>query len=154
LPLHIGTTDVAEVIGRAVSSMAAAPESPTIELDAPRNLLVLADPDRLEQVMRNLLANAQQHTPAGGRVWIRATRVGGHVQIQVSDTGSGIAPEHLPHVFDRFYRADASRSRGTGGAGLGLAIVRQLVTAQGGDVSAASDGPGRGATFRITLRPA
>jgi two-component system sensor histidine kinase BaeS len=70
----------------------------------------------------------------------------------VADTGAGIAAEHLPHVFDRFYRADPSRSRRTGGVGLGLTIVRQLVVAQGGTVSGASDGPGRGATFRITLR--
>jgi signal transduction histidine kinase len=154
LPLHIAPTDVSDVIGRAVSSMAAAPGSPTVVVEAPRELIVLADPDRLEQVLRNLLANARQHTPAGGRVAVRAARIDDEVKIEVSDTGSGIAAEHLPYVFDRFYRADASRTRTTGGAGLGLAIVRQLVTAHGGTVSAASDGQGHGATFRIMLRAA
>lgn len=123
-------------------------------VDVPRELRVLADADRLEQVVRNLVTNARQHTPADGGIRIRAARADGQAAIEVSDTGAGIAAEHLPHVFDRFYRADASRSRRTGGAGLGLAIVRQLVTAQGGTVSAASDGPGRGATFRVTLRAA
>ena len=85
---------------------------------------------------------------------VRAARIDDEVKIEVSDTGSGIAAEHLPYVFDRFYRADASRTRTTGGAGLGLAIVRQLVTAHGGTVSAASDGQGHGATFRIMLRAA
>jgi signal transduction histidine kinase len=120
----------------------------------PSGLDVQADRDRLEQVVRNLLTNARQHTSADGRINIRASRVEGHVKIEVADTGAGIAAEHLAHVFDRFYRADPSRSRRTGGAGLGLTIVRQLVVAQGGTVSGASDGPGRGATFRITLRAA
>jgi len=112
--------------------------------------LVLGDADRLAQVLRNLLSNAIRHTPAGGQVVMRVGRSGEQVTIQVADTGSGIAPEDLPHVFDRFYRGDKSRSRRGGGAGLGLAITRQLVTAHGGQIAVAST-PGLGTTFTISL---
>jgi signal transduction histidine kinase len=154
LPLQIGPVQAADVIDRAVSAMNAVPGAPPVAVDVPRGLMVQADADRLEQILRNLLANARQHTPADGRICVTAARVNETVEIAVSDTGAGIATDHLPHVFDRFYRADPSRSRSTGGAGLGLAIVRQLVTAQGGSVTVASDGLGRGATFRVTLRHA
>ena len=111
---------------------------------------VLGDADRLAQVLRNLLSNAIRHTPAGGQVVMRVGRSGEQVTIQVADTGSGIAPEDFPHVFDRFYRGDKSRSRRGGGAGLGLAITRQLVTAHGGQIEVAS-APGLGTTFSIAL---
>ncbi len=111
---------------------------------------VLGDADRLAQVLRNLLSNAIRHTPAGGQVVMRVGHSGEQVTIQVADTGSGIAPEDLPHVFDRFYRGDKSRSRRGGGAGLGLAITRQLVTAHGGRIEVAST-PGLGTSFVITL---
>ena len=111
---------------------------------------VLGDADRLAQALRNLLSNAIRHTPAGGQVTMRVGRSGEQVTIQVADTGSGIAPEDLPHVFDRFYRGDKSRSRRGGGAGLGLAITRQLVTAHGGQIEVAS-AAGLGTTFTITL---
>ena len=112
---------------------------------------MIADPGRLEQMLRNLISNARRHTPPGGRIDIRASRDGRGRGIEVVDTGTGIAAEHLPHVFDRFYRADPSRDRATGGAGLGLAIVRRLAEAHGGTVSASSDGPGRGAAFTLRL---
>ena len=83
-------------------------------------------------MLRNLLNNALAHTPAGGEIGVSATRENGSVWVSVCDTGEGIAPEDLPHVFDRFYRADRSRARQTGGYGLGLAIVKQLVQAHGG----------------------
>ena len=111
---------------------------------------VLGDADRLAQVLRNLLSNAIRHTPAGGQVTMRVGCSGEQVTIQVADTGSGIAPEDLPHVFDRFYRGDKSRSRRGGGAGLGLAITRQLVAAHGGHIEVASS-PGLGTMFTITL---
>ncbi len=111
---------------------------------------IRADPARLAQILGNLLANAVTHTPRGGRVELGATSRGPKVEISVSDTGTGIAPEHLPHVFERFYRADPSRARRSGGTGLGLAIVRQLVEAQGGRATVESE-PGQGARFTFTL---
>ena len=111
---------------------------------------ILGDPDRLAQVLRNLLSNALRYTPAGGRVTVRVARSGAQVAIQVADTGSGIAREDLPHVFDRFYRGDKSSGRRRSGAGLGLAIVRQLILAHGGQIEAGSE-PGHGTTFAITL---
>ena len=111
---------------------------------------VTADPERLAQVLRNLLGNAIIHTPAGGLVEIRAYRAGNEIEVTVSDTGSGIAPEHLPFVFERFYRVDDSRSRSTGGAGLGLAIAKQLVEAQGGRITVTSEA-GKGSCFTIAF---
>jgi signal transduction histidine kinase len=115
------------------------------------SLPVLADPDRIGQVLTNLLGNALQYTLAGGRVEVRAGRVDGTVAIAVSDSGIGIASEHLPHVFERFYRADRSRARASGGSGIGLTIARHLVEAHGGSIQAESAGAGRGSTFTITL---
>jgi signal transduction histidine kinase len=108
------------------------------------------DPERVGQVLRNLLNNAVVHTPPGGQITVAAQAGDREVAVSVRDTGTGIAPEHLPHVFDRFYRADKSRARQTGGAGLGLAIVKQLVVAHGGSVTVESE-PGRGSTFTFTL---
>jgi signal transduction histidine kinase len=108
-----------------------------------------ADPNRVAQVLRILLDNAVAHTPSGGEIRVRTLAAEG-VRVEVSDTGAGIPREHLPHIFERFYRADPSRARETGGAGLGLAIARQLAQAQGGSISVESD-PGRGTTFTVTL---
>jgi histidine kinase len=112
---------------------------------------VLADPDRLEQIMINLLSNALRYTPAGGTVTISAQAHDFFVQIGVHDTGIGIPAEHLPHIFERFYRVDKSRNRQSGGTGIGLTIARHLVYALGGEIWVESDGPGRGATFFMTL---
>jgi PAS domain S-box-containing protein len=109
------------------------------------------DPVRLQQVVWNLLSNAIKFTPRGGRVQIRSERVNSHLEIVVSDTGQGISPDFLPHVFDRFRQADQKTSRQHGGMGLGLAIVRHLVEMHGGTVSANSDGEGKGATFTVSL---
>ena len=110
-----------------------------------------ADPDRLAQVLTNLLDNALRHTPAGGRVVMSADQQGATVVLQVADNGAGIAAEHLPHLFDRFYRADTARDRVHGGSGIGLAIVDSIVRAHNGKVTATSEGPGQGATFTVTL---
>jgi PAS domain S-box-containing protein len=112
---------------------------------------VSGDPVRLQQVIWNLLSNAIKFTPRGGRVQLRLERVNSHIEIGVSDTGAGIAPEFLPHVFDRFRQADMGTTRHHGGLGLGLAIVRHLVELHGGTVRAESEGPGRGATFTVLL---
>jgi two-component system sensor histidine kinase BaeS len=115
-----------------------------------RPVAVHADASRLEQIVDNLLSNALRYTDAGGAVRLRVGRRGAHALLEVSDTGIGIAPDELPRVFDRFWRSDRSRSRATGGAGIGLAVVRELVDAHGGDVEVES-APGRGTLFRVTL---
>jgi signal transduction histidine kinase len=119
---------------------------------APGTPLVYGDADRLEQALQNVSANAIRHTPSGGRVTLRAAADGDRVRITVADTGPGIPPEHLPHVFDRFYKADASRAgtRGPSGSGLGLSIVRAIVMRHGGDVRA-SNSPEGGAMFTFLL---
>jgi len=101
--------------------------------------IVFADSDAMGQVLTNLLDNALRYTPPGGQIVCSSRREDGGVIISVSDTGSGIAREHLPRIFERFYRSDPSRSRDEGGTGLGLAIVKHLVEAHGGRVSAQSE---------------
>jgi signal transduction histidine kinase len=109
--------------------------------------VVHGDADRLEQVLQNLAANALRHTPEGGRISLSATRVADGVRITVRDNGPGIPPEHLPLIFDRFYKGDASR-RSTGGSGLGLSIVKTIVERHGGTITARHD---NGAVFEITI---
>lgn len=119
-----------------------------VDADLP---MVDVDVDRMSQVLGNLLDNALRHTPEGGRITIGGTSADAVVTLSISDTGEGIAAEHLPFVFERFYRADTARDRASGGSGIGLAIVRALVEAQGGRVRAESAGPGAGARFVVTL---
>jgi signal transduction histidine kinase/ActR/RegA family two-component response regulator len=109
------------------------------------------DPDRLQQVVTNLLSNALKFTGAGGQISVTLRNVGGFTELGVEDTGQGIAPELLPHVFDRFRQGDSSITRHTGGLGLGLALVREIVTLHGGTVSAHSAGVGQGARFVATF---
>ncbi len=110
-----------------------------------------ADPDRLEQILLNLLTNALRHTPAGGEVSIHTVLKNNNLQVEIRDTGAGIAPEHLPHIFTRFYRADRSRARSEGGSGIGLTIAKHLVEAHGGQIQAFSEGLGKGSVFRFTM---
>src|SRR5438034_3989525 len=105
----------------------------------------------MRQVLGNLLVNAVKFTPAGGRVEIDAAADADGVRIIVQDTGAGIEPDLLPHVFERFRQADWRKAGTRGGLGLGLAIVREIVEMHGGAVEARSDGPGTGATFVVTL---
>ena len=109
------------------------------------------DRQRLAQVLGNLLDNALRHTPAGGHVTLTAAPLGTEVSFIVADDGEGVAAEQLPHLFERFYRADAARDRDRGGAGIGLAIAKALTEAHGGHISAASRGPGTGTTFTVTV---
>jgi signal transduction histidine kinase len=111
---------------------------------------LVADPDRLTQVLRNLVRNAVQHTVAEDRIDVVAEPLGAHLVFSVSDAGPGIAPEHLPHVFERFYRVERSRSRDSGGSGLGLAIARAIVEAHGGRIRAESV-LGEGTTISFEL---
>lgn len=113
--------------------------------------VIVGDTNRLQQIIWNLLNNAVKFTPAGGKVTVKLQHLDSYVQIQVSDTGLGIAPEFLPHIFERFRQADSSTTRSHGGLGLGLAIVRHLVELHGGQVYATSPGLHQGATFVVNL---
>ena len=118
----------------------------------PASLSVAVDPEALRQILSNLYDNSLRHTPRGGSVTVWAAPAGEGVVVEVRDTGSGIGPEHLPRIFERFYRADPARSRDQGGTGLGLSIVKHLVEAHDGRVDAEST-PGKGTTIRIVLPP-
>jgi signal transduction histidine kinase len=125
-----------------------------LDVDQPRELpLVACDIGMIERVLTNLIDNALRFTPAGGSVKVGLERENGGVRVSVADTGAGISPEDLPHVFERFYRADKSRDRATGGAGLGLAIARQIVELHGGALDVHSR-VGEGASFSFTLASA
>ncbi|REK71854.1 HAMP domain-containing protein [Paenibacillus paeoniae] len=133
-----------EVIRRAVDLVHAAFREKGVKLmcRADPELHLVMDPNRMMQILVNLLSNALKHTPEAGIVSIEAVDEGAQVRLLVKDTGEGIPPEELPYIFERFYRAEKSRSRETGGSGLGLTIVKQLVTAHGGTVYADSSGEG------------
>lgn len=146
--------DVRELIDAAVTAAQERYRSKHIDLvvTSPKTLPRLwGDPQRLSQILGNLVDNALRHTPPGGRVEVRAAVDGAQFTLSVVDSGEGIPAEHLPHVFERFYRADLARDRGYGGGGIGLAIVKALVEAHNGRVAAASDGIGKGAAFTVTL---
>ena len=146
--------DVRDVVTAAVDTTRLAAEARRIELLStlpPDPQIVWADADRLQQVVLNLLSNAVKFTPPHGRVEATLTARDSRIEITVRDNGIGIAPEFLPHVFDSFRQADASSSRTHGGLGLGLAIVKRLVELHGGQVSAQSEGEGRGTAVTVTL---
>jgi PAS domain S-box-containing protein len=152
--LDVQPVELPLVIHNAVATVQPAADAKGIRLQTivdPRVGPVSGDPDRLQQVAWNLLSNAVKFTPRQGRVQTRLERVNSHVEIVISDTGAGIAPEFLPHVFERFRQAESGTTRKTGGLGLGLSIVRHIVEMHGGTVAASSDGEGRGATFRVRL---
>ena len=140
-----------EIAAEAVRSAAALASGQVLELEAPRGVEVPGDPDRLHQLVMILLDNAIRHTPPGGRIRVAvAATPDGQARIAVRDEGEGIAPEHLPHLFERFYRADGARGRSSGGTGLGLAIAQAICRAHGGEISVTS-APDQGATFLVTL---
>jgi signal transduction histidine kinase/ActR/RegA family two-component response regulator len=152
--LDVRPVDLAAVVQEALDAVRPAADAKTIRIEAVRDPHagpVTGDPARLQQVVWNLLMNAVKFTPREGRVQLHLKRANSHVEIVVSDTGRGISPELLPHVFERFRQADSSSTRHHGGLGLGLALVKSLVELHGGTVVAHSGGEEQGATFVVRL---
>ncbi len=152
LPLHTDAVDVAVVASEVGEGFAAEARARAITLDLPSGgIVATADRDRVAQIVSNFLSNALRHAPDGSRVAIVVARRGAVVRLSVADEGPGLAADQLEAVFERFYRVDPARSRAVGGSGIGLAIVRALAEAMGGQAWAESAGPGKGATFHLEL---
>jgi PAS domain S-box-containing protein len=154
LRLDIREVDPTSFIESAIEAVRPAAEAKGVRLQKVIDtgiISIAGDPSRLQQVVWNLLSNAIKFTPKGGRVQLRLERVNSHIEITVADTGSGIKPDFLPHVFERFRQADQATTRQHGGLGLGLAIVRHLIELHGGTVQAESAGENQGATFTVRL---
>jgi histidine kinase len=168
ISLNITQFDLVPLLARLVNQLQAQAEGQQVTLvvdgepyavtgnrdsvSSEKRAVVTADPDRVTQVVLNLVSNALRYTDTGDRIEIEIGRAdAGHIFVSVCDTGLGIPADALPYVFERFYRVDPSRARSSGGSGIGLTITRHLVWAMGGDISAHSDGPGQGSTFRFTL---
>ena len=151
--LEVSPVSIARVICDALDSIrpGAAARGVNLRLDVDEGPIANADPDRLQQVVWNLLSNACKFTPEGGRIDVKLRADSSHATITVSDNGIGISADFLPYVFDRFRQAEQGFTRSHGGLGLGLAIVKHLVEMHGGDVRAMSEGPGKGATFEVRL---
>jgi PAS domain S-box-containing protein len=152
--LNVQPIDFPEIVQAAVDAITPAADAKGVRVETmldPRASPISGDPDRLQQVLWNLASNAVKFTNRGGRIQVRLERVNSHVEVTVSDTGIGIAPEFLPHIFERFRQADAGITRERGGLGLGLAIARQLTELHGGTIEVSSGGTGQGATFRVKL---
>jgi PAS domain S-box-containing protein len=154
MTLNLRTLDMRAIVKTAVEMARSSAEAKKIDLvietgeeEAP----VSGDPDRLQQVVSNVISNAIKFTPPGGRVKARVERVGAHLELIIKDTGQGISPEFLQHIFERFRQADSSTTREHGGLGLGLSITKRLVELHDGSVHAESEGEGRGSTFTIKL---
>ncbi len=154
LPLAIGPVNLADLWRELASnfSLVAEEKGLAFHVNSMDKLPKLsADVGRLRQLFSNLLDNAIRHTPSGGEIIISSAIEEEQIALIIQDSGEGIEPEQLPHLFDRFYRADASRARDTGGSGLGLAIVKALVEAHQGKITAVSDGHNKGSTFTVRL---
>ncbi len=155
LPLNMQETNLSALISSVSDTFAPIVETKSIDLQTNLAAAIPAlevDAARLTQVLNNLLNNALRHTPQGGRITINTQHTASTIRIDFIDTGEGVPPEHLPHIFDRFYRTDPARSRDKGGAGLGLAIARAIVEAHDGTISVTSAGiAGQGSTFTVQL---
>ena len=150
--LHVAPVPVRDLLGTAATALRDQYDAKGVALTVEtEDTSVDVDARRMGQVLTNLLTNALRHTPTGGEVRLVGERRGAGTVIQVTDDGEGIAREHLPHLFERFYRGDAGRSRADGGSGIGLTISRAIVAAHGGTLVATSAGRGEGATFTVTL---
>ena len=154
LRLNAAQVDLSAIVEAAMATVQTAAEAKSIQIETiltHQEYPVWGDPNRLQQICWNLLSNAVKFTPIGGRVEVQLTQIGTNTQITVTDTGKGIQPDFLPHVFETFRQADSTNTRTFGGLGLGLAIVRQLVELHGGTICAVSPGVDQGAIFTITL---
>jgi PAS domain S-box-containing protein len=152
--LNVQPVEFPDIVWSAIDAVTPAAEAKGVRIETvldPQAAPIFGDPERLQQILWNLLSNAVKFTSRGGKVQVRLERVNSHVEVSVSDTGVGIAPELLPHVFERFRQADAAITRETGGLGLGLSIAKQLTEMHGGTIEAASGGSGQGATFRLKV---
>jgi signal transduction histidine kinase/DNA-binding response OmpR family regulator len=152
--LNVQSVDFPEIVRGAIDAIIPAADARGVRVESvldPRAGSISGDPERLQQVLWNLLSNAVKFTDRGGKVQVRLERIESHVQVTVSDTGIGISPDFLPHVFERFRQADAAITRERGGLGLGLSIARQLTEMHGGTIVVSSGGVGRGATFRLKV---
>jgi signal transduction histidine kinase len=154
LQVELESLPVIPALEEALESVRPAAEAKCISIDTAwrvQDANVLADATRLQQILWNLLSNAVRFTPNSGRISVSAEQVDRRIRIAIADTGIGIEPGFLPHVFDRFRQADSATTRRFGGLGLGLAIVHDLVRLHGGDVEVASPGLDQGATFIVTF---
>ncbi len=151
LAYELAPTPLSEVLESAAASLASLGHAP-ISVDLPtKPIFVRGHPDSLVRLFSNLLENAARHTPGDGQITVSAERWNGQISVEVADTGVGIAPEHLPHVLERFYRVEAARSRAQGGTGLGLSICRSIADLHGGSLEITSR-PGQGTTVRVLLQ--
>lgn len=154
MTLNVEAVDLTAIVRQAIAAVQHAADLKEIQV---KTILhdargtIMGDTKRLQQVVWNLVTNAVKFTPRGGRVIVTVSRINSHLDITVADTGQGIDPKFMPHLFERFQQADASTTRQQGGLGIGLALVKQLVEMHAGIVRAESPGPGRGATFTVTL---
>jgi CheY-like chemotaxis protein len=154
LRLNVEPVDLPAILRDAIITVMPAADAKGVRVETliePVTSPISSDGSRLQQIVWNQLSNAIKFTPRGGKVQLRLARVNSHVEVVVSDTGRGIAPDFLPYVFERFRQADASFSREHGGLGLGLAIAKQLAELHGGTITASSGGLGTGATFALKL---
>ncbi len=152
--LNVQPVDLPIVVRNAVDAVAPAADARGVRIETvidPNAGPVSGDPERLQQVLWNLLSNGVKFTPRSGKVQVRLERVNSHIELTVSDTGIGIAPEFLPHVFERFRQAEGGTTRERGGLGLGLSIARQLTEMHGGSIEASSAGLGQGTSFRVMI---
>jgi PAS domain S-box-containing protein len=152
--LNVQSVEFPEIVQSAVDAIMPAADAKGVRIETvldPQAAPVSGDPERLQQVLWNLLSNAVKFTNRGGKVQVRLERVNSHLEVAVSDTGIGIAPEFLPHVFERFRQADSGIARERGGLGLGLSIARQLTEMHGGTIDVSSGGMNQGATFRLKI---
>ncbi|MFZ1412119.1 MAG: HAMP domain-containing sensor histidine kinase [Micropruina sp.] len=153
IALDLGPCVASDLVTRAVEQVQTAYLAKGVALaeSLGPHVTLMADPQRIGQVLTNLLSNALRHTPSGGRVTVSASAKGNQCEITVTDTGEGMTPDQLSHIFERFYRGDTARDRDAGGSGIGLTIAKALAETHGGSLTASSEGPGRGSSFVLTL---